>query len=102
MFTLKLCCHNHSLVGQGPISKAGDLNTIAHNHVFDCEKKPMLDEILTESVLFPCGSEEDNGEFMDALFKIRRLRVLKHQMQGKCIMFFQNARVTNWDRVGSC
>jgi hypothetical protein len=68
------------LAGEGPKSKPGDLNAIAHDHVFDCEKQPMRDEILTDSVLFPSGSEE-TGDFMDALFKIRKLRVLKSQMK---------------------
>lgn len=42
----------------------------------------MVGEILTDSVLFPVGAEENNkGDFLDAFFKIRKLRVLKAQMK---------------------
>lgn len=79
--TLLICKSTHHLAGEGPNSKPGDLNAIAHNHVFDCEKRPTVGEILTDSVLFPAGSEENDGDFMDAFFKIRKLRVLKAQMK---------------------
>ncbi len=41
----------------------------------------MVGEILTNSVLFPAGTEENDGDFLDAFFKIRKLRVLKAQMK---------------------
>jgi hypothetical protein len=75
-----ICSCTHHLAGEGPNSKPGDLNAIAHNHVFDCEKRPAISEILTDSVLFPAGTEENDGDFLDAFFKIRKLRVLKAQM----------------------
>jgi len=70
---------------EGSNSKKPDISTIAHNHVFECEKKPSKESILTDSVLFPVGSGPSDGRFLDAFFKIRRLEMLEFQLQqGKC------------------
>ena len=68
-----------------PNAKKDDLSAIGHDHVFKCEKKPYLDQILTGTVLFPVGSGPSDGLFMDAFFKVRRLEMLEFQLQqGDC------------------
>ena len=73
--------------GEGTTTRKQDFSTIAHNHVMDCEKKPPIDQILTNAVLFPVGNGATDGHFMDAFFKIRRLEMLQFQMQqGECTL----------------
>jgi hypothetical protein len=68
-----------------PNAKKDDISAIGHEHVFKCEKRPSLDQVLTGTVLFPVGAGASDGLFMDAFFKCRRLEMLEFQMQqGEC------------------
>jgi len=72
---------------EGSTAKKGDISTIAHTHVFNCDKKPSKETILTDSVLFPVGCGLTDGRFLDAFFKVRRLEMLEFQMQqGECTL----------------
>ena len=60
----------------------------AHDHVFDCQRAPSLDMILSSTVLYPVGSKvnEDYSDFMDALNKLQKLQNLALQIQkGSCM-----------------
>jgi hypothetical protein len=68
-------------------SKKDDISAIGHEHVFNCEKKPDLHQILSGTVLFPVFSGPSDGLFMDAFFKTRRLEMLEFQLQqGECTL----------------
>ncbi len=69
-------------------AKKEDLSAIGHEHIFSCDKKPLLEQILTGTVLFPVGGGPSDGLFIDAFFKARRLEMLEFQMQqGQCHTF---------------
>ena len=58
-----------------------------HRHVFDCEKRPDLGQILTSSVLFPVGNsaDDDTSDFFHAFNLTRKLETLAVQMKtGLC------------------
>jgi len=58
-----------------------ELSGIAHNHVFNCPKRPTRDAILSQTCLYPTGLGESNGSFVQAFFMTRKLDALKVQMQ---------------------
>ncbi len=60
----------------------------AHDHVFDCQKAPSKDMILSSTVLYPVGNKinADYSDFMDALTKLQKLENLALQIQkGSCM-----------------
>ena len=60
----------------------------AHDHVFDCQKAPPHDSILSSTVLFPVGGDAslDRSDFLHALNKVQKLQNLAVQIQnGLCI-----------------
>ena len=54
-----------------------------HRHVFECEKRPALSQILTASVLFPVGNsdKDDCSDFVHAFNLSRKLETLAVQMK---------------------
>jgi hypothetical protein len=55
----------------------------AHDHVFDCQKAPPFDLILSSTVLYPVGSDpsKDHSDFLDAFLKVQKLQNLAVQIQ---------------------
>ena len=45
-----------------------------HNHIWTCGKRPMHDQICTQSVLFPCN--EEDRDFMSCYFSCHKLSYL--------------------------
>lgn len=62
-------------------SKHKDDSTEAHAHVFECQKRPALAQLLYESVLFPVGTNGDHSAFIDSFLKIQKLEILALQLQ---------------------
>jgi hypothetical protein len=56
-------------------------NALAHDHVFDCRKRPEKNQILTDSVLFPADAEGDE-DFVDCYLKTRKLHYLAQTVAG--------------------
>jgi hypothetical protein len=60
----------------------------AHDHVFDCQKAPPIDLILSSTVLYPVGSDttKDRSDFINAFLKVQKLQNLAVQIQkGSCM-----------------
>ncbi len=69
-----------------------------HRHVFECEKRPALSQILTTSVLFPVGNNEkdDSSDFVHAFNLSRKLEILAVQMKaGLCTCILEVYTATN-------
>ena len=62
-------------------SKNKDAVTIMHNHIFDCHKAPLKEQLLSESVLFPLAKLPDGSQpdpvFVACLLQIRKLEHLQ-------------------------
>ena len=54
-----------------------------HNNIFDCQKAPPFDLILSSTVLYPVGSDpsKDHSDFLDAFLKVQKLQNLAVQIQ---------------------
>ena len=54
---------------------------ITHNHIFDCHKAPLKEQLLSESVLFPLAKLPDGSQpdpvFVACLLQIRKLEHLQ-------------------------
>ena len=64
-----------------------NMGRAAHDHVFDCQKAPPHDSILSATVLYPVGSDTslDRSDFLHALNKVQKLKNLAVQIQnGLC------------------
>jgi len=51
-----------------------------HNHIFVCQRRPPIEEILTETPLWPTDKGDDPS-FVHALFQVRNLRRLRLHMR---------------------
>jgi hypothetical protein len=68
-------------VGAQGRERADELSGLAHSHVLDCPKRPLKNSILSATCLYPSGSGESNGSFVQAFFMTRKLDALKEQIR---------------------
>jgi hypothetical protein len=61
-------------------SKNGKATDACHNHIFECEKRPMRTSVCTESVLFP--AHEEDKDFITCYQNCHKLDVLQRLVCG--------------------
>jgi hypothetical protein len=68
-----------------------------HAHAWDCQKAPPNEAMITNSKVFPAGHEQAVAvEFIEAVFKVRKLEMLQMQLQqGACSVLYGQSGTSN-------